>query len=133
MQFKLTPAEDAELRWLVDTGVTSALTPEEQRRLAALRMRDRRQDVRQVGSDAIVVVPPLLGALTGDQGRAYRLSRRLVDLVIATGGVQVILLLATHDQPSFDQLVEVLPEEVRPKARELLEAIQADIDVTTRV
>lgn len=127
VQVRLSPDEDAELRWLVAKGLSSALTPPEQRRLAALRVRDRREVVRQVGSNDPVEIPPQHGPVHGEYGAAYRLSRRLIDLIVVAGGVRVILLVATATDPSFDDLVDVLPDEVQPKARELLEAIKDEL------
>jgi hypothetical protein len=126
MPVRLSAEEDAELRWLVTKGLASALTPDEQRRLAALRVRDRRDEVRGVQVEG--AIPARLGTLTTEPGgRAYTLSRRLVDLIVASGGVRVILLVATATDPTFEDLVDVLPDEVQPKARELLGAIKAEL------
>lgn len=126
MLTRLSPEEDLELRQLAHTASTTGLSAEEQRRLAALRVRDRRSDVRPLDGPAEVLaaLPRQVDRETAEVSPAYRLSRRFIDLVIARGGVQVVLLLAINDNPSYDELIGALPHGDQPYARELLDAIE---------
>lgn len=120
MRIGLDEHEDDELRWLAFIAAHAALTPAEQRRLAALRVRDRRGEVRSPDDEAIASARPRARPVGGE---AYQLARRLVSLVLGHSA-DVQAALGERRAESLADLVAALPPDTRAKAEELMDAIE---------